>query len=543
MRMTLYYLAHAFKNQIRKLFRTWVAIFLVVCIGIGLIFGFAAAGLSSLFEEDPPAEEIVEAQPEEEVAPLTEEERNGIVELAVGGIVLFVLAFSIGMADKNGGSIFLMADVNLLFAAPIKPQTVLLFRLIMQAGTSIFATLYLIFQIPNLMLNLGLGIGAVLAILGAWLMLMIFSKLCSVLLYTVASTRPRVKQYLRPVLWGILLVIALFYYLYAQNTADYFTGALGFFNGPYTRYIPLWGWMKGLVLYALEGNTAGALLCLLGLLLLAVAMTVIIWRIKADFYEDAMARSAETAEKQAQMQSAKPQLNKRKRDRADRLTRDGLDRGAGATVYFHKAMYNRFRFAHLRVFTKTSETYLVTAIGISLLLIFIVKSSFFPVIPLALGALTFFRSLGNPITQDISQESFFMVPDTAHRKVFFSFAAGVLNSAMDLLPAFVVGALLLRANPLTALVFYLLVVSLGAYSDSIGMFIDLSLSTGLSQTIRSVVQIMFLYFGLAPAAVLIILGFAFDKLILFTLLTVLLNLGITALSLALSPLFVENGRK
>ena len=220
MRMTLYYLAHAFKNQIRKLFRTWVAIFLVVCIGIGLIFGFAAAGLSSLFEEDAPdEEEIVETLPEEGV-PLTEEERNGIVELAVGGIVLFVLAFSIGLVDKNGGSIFLMADVNLLFAAPIKPQTVLLFRLIMQAGTSIFATLYLIFQIPNLMLNLGLGIGTVLAILGAWLMLMIFSKLCSVLLYTVASTHPRVKQDLRPALWGTLLVIALFYYLYAKNATD-----------------------------------------------------------------------------------------------------------------------------------------------------------------------------------------------------------------------------------------------------------------------------------------------------------------------------------
>ena len=54
---------------------------------------------------------------------------------------------------------------------------------------------------------------------------------------------------------------------------------------------------------------------------------------------------------------------------------------------------------------------------------------------------------------------------------------------------------------------------------------------------------MFVYFGLAPAAVLIVLGFAFDKLMLFTLLTVLLNVGITAISLALSPLFVEHGRK
>ena len=543
MRMTFYYLTRSIKNQIRKLFRTWVIVFLAICLCAGLIIGFAAAGLSSLLEEDAPDEEYVETLPEEEMPPLSEEERNGLIELFVGGIVLLVLSFSIAMADKNGGSIFLMADVNLLFPAPIKPQTVLLFRLIMQAGTSIVATLYLLFQIPNLVLNLELGLGTVFAMLGAWLLLMIFSKLCSVLLYTVTSTHPKLKPYLRPCLWGALLVIALCYYLYAKSAPDYFTAALGFFNGPYTRYIPLWGWMKGLVLYALEGNAAGALLSLLALLILAVLMVVIIWRIKADFYEDAMARSAETAEKQAQLQNEKPQLSKRKKDRADRLVRNELNRGQGASVYFHKAMYNRFRFAHLRVFTKTSETYLVVALGLSLLMLFVIKNPVFPAVALVLGGFTFFRSLGNPIAQDLSQETFFMVPDTAHRKVFFSFAAGVLNSAMDLLPAFAVAALLLRANPLTALIWYLLVVSLGAYSDSVGMFIDLSLSTGLSQTIRSIVQIMFIYFGLAPAAVLIVLGFVFDKLILFTLLTIVLNLAITTLSLAISPLFVENGRK
>lgn len=543
MKMTLYYLTHAFKNQIKKLFRTWVIVFLVICLGAGLIFGLAAAGLSSLFEEEVPEEEYVEVLPEEEIPPLGEEELNGIAELVVGGIVLLVLCCSIAMADKNGGSIFLMADVNLLFPAPIKPQTVLLFRLIMQAGASVAATLYLLFQIPNLTWNLGLGLGAAFAMLAAWLMLLIFSKLCSVLVYTVTSTRQGLKRYLRPCLFGALLLLALCYYLYAKSAPDHFTAAQGFFNGPYTRYIPLWGWLKGLVMYALEGNAAGALLSLLALLILAVVMVVIIWRIKADFYEDAMARSAETAEKQAQLQSEKPQLSKRKKDRADRLARNGLNRGVGASVYFYKAMYNRFRFAHLRIFTKTSETYLVISLGLSLLMLFIIKNPLFPVVALVLGAFTFFRSLGNPIAQDIAQESFFMVPDTAHRKVFFSFAAGVLNSAMDLLPAFAVAALLLRAEPLTALIWYLLLVSLGAYSDSMGLFIDLSLSTGLSQTVRSIVQIMFVYFGLAPAAVLIVLGFAFDKLMLFTLLTVLLNVGITAISLALSPLFVEHGRK
>ncbi|MBO5327303.1 MAG: hypothetical protein J6A84_04195 [Clostridia bacterium] len=373
--------------------------------------------------------------------------------------------------------------------------------------------------------------------------MMIFSKLLSVLLYTLASTKPELKRYLRPCLWGALLLIGIGYFLHARQSADYFTAALGYFNGPVTRYIPLWGWLKGLVLYSMEGNLAGALLSALGLLLLAALLTVVIWRIRADFYEDAMARSEETAEKQAQMQAARPNLQKRKKDRNDTLRRDGLSRGAGASVYFHKAMYNRFRFAHLHVFTKTSETYLAVSIGLCLLLIFIVKSSFFPVVPLVLAGFAFFRSLGNPITQDISQETFFLVPDTAHRKVFFSFAAGVVNSALDLLPALLVAAVVLRANPLTVLVWFLVIVSLGAYSDSIGMFIDLSLSTGLSQTVKSLVQILFIYFGLTPAAVLIVLGFAFDKLMLFALLTVVLNLIITALSLLFSPMFVENGRK
>ncbi len=74
--------------------------------------------------------------------------------------------------------------------------------------------------------------------------------------------------------------------------------------------------------------------------------------------------------------------------------------------------------------------------------------------------LSFYRALGNPIAEDIAQEHFFLVPDSAHRKVFFSFAAGIVNSALDLLPAFLLSAVLLRADPLEASVWALLVLSL-----------------------------------------------------------------------------------
>ena len=45
MRMTLYYLAHSVKNQIRKLLRTWVAVFLLVCFLFGALVGIAGARL------------------------------------------------------------------------------------------------------------------------------------------------------------------------------------------------------------------------------------------------------------------------------------------------------------------------------------------------------------------------------------------------------------------------------------------------------------------------------------------------------------------
>ena len=45
MRLFGYYAWHSFINQLRKLFKTWVLIFLVVCMAIGVLIGVGAAML------------------------------------------------------------------------------------------------------------------------------------------------------------------------------------------------------------------------------------------------------------------------------------------------------------------------------------------------------------------------------------------------------------------------------------------------------------------------------------------------------------------
>ena len=128
MRMTLYYMVHTVKNQIRKLFRTWVAVFLLVCLLAGVIFGLGAAALTTLFEESEPTEgdHYEQTLPDEESDALDPETVMAVTELLAGGIVLAVLFVAAFSADKSGSSIFQMADVNLLFAAPLTPQSVLI---------------------------------------------------------------------------------------------------------------------------------------------------------------------------------------------------------------------------------------------------------------------------------------------------------------------------------------------------------------------------------------------------------------------------------
>ena len=145
-------------------------------MAIGALIGVGAAMLDDAAGGD---EEIVESEIIEEEPGTIEKlgiEPEEIVELVVGGIILVVFVFQAISADKNGSKIFLPADVNLLFSSPMKPQSVLLFRLMTQLGTSILASVYLLFQLPNLVLNLGLSIWVALAMIATWCLTIVIGE-------------------------------------------------------------------------------------------------------------------------------------------------------------------------------------------------------------------------------------------------------------------------------------------------------------------------------------------------------------------------------
>ncbi len=507
MRLFGYYVWHSCKNQVRKLLKSWVIIFLLICIGIGCIIGFGASQIEKLAGDDPVETVMPEELPEDETEEFPEEvvseERLSLiantVELAIGGFLLLILVFEAVGADKNGSKIFLPADVNLLFPSPMQPQSVLLFRLMTQIGAALLGSVYIFFQIPNLM-NMGLSLYSAIALVATWALALATGKLLQMLLYTLCSTRPGWKRRLRSGIYLILALAAAGYVLYWQGSGDGpYEALVGYANHPVTRYIPLWGWLKGFAIFGVAENWP-AMLAELGAILLGCSvLAYVIWHLKADFYEDALAKSQETAELQEQLQSSRGTvLVRRKKERSDKIRRNGLRHGWGANVFFHKALYNRFRFAHGGIFTKTAETYLVAAAGVAVLCRFILTVDGVLPVMLILGVLTFFRSLGNPMTEDTEKEFFVLIPGAAWKKLLWSLLGGSVNCFLDLLPAAAVGLLLAGGDPLPGLLWLPVIVSVDFFATTVNTFIQLSTPMAAGKIVKQVVQILFLYFGLLP---------------------------------------------
>lgn len=548
MRMFLYYAFHSVKNQLKKLFKTWVLIFILACFLFGGIIGLGA-GL--IFDETETEDDSsYSAETEEEITeeafvlpPDIENPETEFVELIVGGLGLIIVLCFCFSADKSGNAIFLPADVNLLFSAPLRPQTVLMFRLTTQIAAILLSSIYISFNIPNLVLNLGLSVWTAVGFIIALISIMALGKLLQILLYLIASTKPFIKKNLRVVLFGVILLIAALFYGYTKAlgnvTADeYFVSAFRFFNHPATRFVPIIGCLKMFCVHIVEGNILGIFINLIGIILTGVLLCVAIYKVKVDFYEEAMAKSEETAQLQ-QIAQEQQGFAKRKKDRSERIKRSGLERGNGADIFFWKSMYNRFRFAHFKVFTKTSETYLLTTITVILVCKLLLDVNGFIVNMLIIGGFAFFRTLGNPLEEDTSKDFFRLVPEKTVSKLFWSVTAGTVNCLLDIFPAVLLSAIAFGANPLTIIPWMLFIISIDFYGTTTGAFINISVPVNAGKLIKQLIQIMFIYFGLLPDFGILIAGYLMKGFPISLVISAIVNLLIGALFLVLTPAFMD----
>ncbi|MBO4926757.1 MAG: putative ABC exporter domain-containing protein [Clostridiales bacterium] len=567
MRLFFYYTWHSLVNTLKKIFKTWLAFF-AVCLVLGMLIGF---GIGILL---PDSDDEKESDSKTSAELVIEDEDDSSVKVDEDGVtisvsaksgtpgflksrdkkvvdlidliisVLFFLSLAINISNaKSSGRIFKPADVPMLFASPMKPQSVLMFRLVGTLAASLAISLYMVFQLPNLIYNVGLGGWGAASLIIAYGLSLIFGTLVQVAFYTIMSKTKYGTGGLGKAVICVYAVIAGVFGVYmVASGKDALTAAFDFFGSKYTFWVPFWGWMRGFCYYAISGEMALSLLFLTLFVFACALIVVVIWKVKADFYEDAL---VETDKQAALLENAKKAssgvVTVRDKDRSEKLQRDGFNRGSGAGVFLFKAVYNRFRFAKFHVFNATLVTFTLVA-GFAAWLAGRSHTGFEPFLVPAcvLTVLMFYRTLGNPLKEDTSREFFILIPEPPMKKLWFSLLGSVAVNAIDLLPAILVAGIILRTSPLVMLGWYIFILSVSFFGTAVGAFVNISVPGESGSTIKTFVQIMFLYFGLLPAAVFIILGIVLKMPLLTLLLGSAVSCGLGALFVLITPHFLVN---
>jgi hypothetical protein len=213
------------------------------------------------------------------------------VQNIIGGITMLALGFLVFQlfrATKSNVSFFKMADVNLLFPAPVKPENLLLYYMARSIIPSLGgAILFVIYGASQLTSQFELTVAnAVFIILGfALFMFMIFP--IRFLIYTL-HTKYGVMEYIRGGVILLAIVLGLLILIPGLLADKFWQGMFSWVASPWFELFPLVGWTRGIVTYAAHENLLLSF-CYLGLYALAYYTVVkLVIRFAGYYYEDVL---------------------------------------------------------------------------------------------------------------------------------------------------------------------------------------------------------------------------------------------------------------
>lgn len=556
MRLWGYYALHTFINTIKKIFKSKVMIVILCSFLIGGVIGGSVGFISSLVEDQAQTESSVSkddktndpAQMEEDFMTVHADAIRESIPAATMILLLVVVLWGIYGGSKKGSDFFLMADANILFAAPLKAQTVLMFRLSFQILALLFFTFYLIFQVPSMKLILGLDNFAIIAIFLAWGMLLFMSKLMSVFTYTLTATYEHLKKYVVPFVFAVgLLVVAATGAVYISTGSDYMATLRLTYGADWSNYIPVFGWYKAMVMNAINGHVLASLGYMALNLVFLIALVWGIWHIKADFYEDALAG----AQKRDDMTKAALEgrnINKDKKQSAKRTqklehkVRKSYElKGWGASVFLHKSILNRRRFSKFGFVTNTLLLYLAIGGLGAAFMAYKTDLREISVIGLIMALTLFFRNFGNPIEIESSHNWLFLVPEDPYKKVLYAILAGSVDCVLDLLPGIVVATVILRGNPLMALLWLATLVSMDFMFSCFGLLLQAILPSSAMDVVKSMLQMMLRAFIIVVIAIAFAIGTVLQGLALGAVFCMFTSLAVGTICFIVYPSLLHRG--
>ncbi len=566
--LAFWFMWKSFINNIKRSWKIWLSIIavvgLVICVTV--IFSDDAGESEYDYEESEEYEAVDDSTPNADLDFVWDDNgaffyENGEVydvglllgQIIIAYIVFIYIIIGVVSGAKKGVAIFEMADVNFLFPSPTKPQSVLLFKMINQVGTTIVGGLYILYQIPNIVSSFELSVLDAVCIALALLLLMVLSKFIGVFSYVVLSNHVKLKSFISKYGYFLLVLpVVLVILCHAALNMSYYSSVYAVFGSKVMMAIPALGWFTGLATYIITGDY---LIALLFLTLIIVGTALLIygtWQIKCDFYEDAFESAQEIKEANDQLDTisaggmatnVKHEGRKWEKRRNKKLNFEGYE---GASVFFGKTLLNRKRaYALGGFFSTTSSWYFFAGVGASLAYILLLD------IPALAGVATttcivavmmFFRSFANPLQDDLNHNFIYLMPETPFALLGWGMAGQVIDGAIDLIPLIIVLAVV-GQNVINALLAGLFLLTLHFFFGTTALLVSLLLNSYIPKILSRVLQVIIRLLPFGCILLAFVIGVVLQNLYIAITFIIIANLCLGLLTFLPSPFLLHKGKK
>lgn len=439
---------------------------------------------------------------------------------------------------KSGATFFRMSDVNYLFVSPISPRKILAYGLVKQMGSSLLAVFFLLFYSGMASEAFGIVPWQMVALVFGIALLLFTTQLITLLIYGFVSGNPSRVKKVQACLYVLVGLAALFVIEKALTGGSPLEDLLAAVASPILTFLPVFGWVKGLVFAILEGGSTEIILyTVLNVIALGGSLLLFL-RSNPDYYEDVLQSTESTYEVQKAVKEGRS-LQKNNLPAAKvRVGQTGIGHGWGANTFFYKHLLQHRRKSRLLFFSASTVVLTVIAVVMGVFLQHVtgdnsdrMPSGMIMGICLALCCyILFFFNMAGDWSMELMKPYIYLVPEKPFQKLVWASISTVLKPAMDSVVIFTVLAVFLKANPATAVICMLLYTSVGFIYVSSNVLFERLFGQMANKGLIMLFYILLLMVLLAPGVVIsAVLYFNFSSLpgLIVGLPDVIWNIGVS----------------
>ncbi len=384
-------------------------------------------------------------------------------------VLLFIAVPSILVGVKSGATFFKMCDVNFLFVSPISSKKILAYGLVKQMASSMMMMIFLMFYGGMASNAFGVNTWQMVALV-AGVALMVFTiQLITLLIYSFTSGRPERVTLVKICTYAVIgAIVAFAFGSFLLNGAN-MEALLSAIASPYLEFIPVVGWIKGMIFGIISGNAIYVVLYAI-LNVFAIAGSIVLFvNSDSDYYEDVLQTTESSFELKQAVKDGRSISTNRMDIKPHKVTDTGINHGWGADTFFFKHIRQAKRKSRIP-FVRMSSIVLLIVNVILVVAVQKLAASDGEIIPtgylmgIALGVscyILFFLNSAGDWSLELMKPYIYLVPQKPFAKLLWASMTSLMTPVIDGTVIFTVLCIFLRANPATAIICLLIYASMG----------------------------------------------------------------------------------